>query len=417
MKKITAAIWLAILMLAAPLVVSGDVSRVAPISSTMSIKAGYYVLKPACAPKRALTIRKYSPNKYATTVSHTYTKNRSQAFYIEPSTGGTYKIKNLKSGLVLSVKNASKEPRAVVRQTSWGSYNSQRWYFIKQGSYVRVQSSISKNFLTVQASQSANDAKVYTYTYKKNMSGQKWKLVKYVPKSSTPSSNRKYEKTINGKKTLTSFLQNALVPCGRTLYIWGGGHGDSDASLIGYQSSWNTFFKENATPSYDYNKTRWMYGKGLDCSGYVAWVTYNTLYTSSHKDWLAETSTNVATLYEKKGWADIKDGQIYKPGDVVSMSGHVWISLGQYADKSVLLIHSSPKGVQLSGTGGTAATKAAYYMKKYFPEWPYDTITKSSYVNYVHKARWKVNGSGILKDPDGLQKMSADQVMKFLLGS
>ena len=240
---------------------------------------------------------------------------------------------------------------------------------------------------------------------------------------SKSSSTRKYAaSTINGKRTLKSYLQNSLVPCGRTLYIWGGGWDDSDASVIGYQSQWNTFFKKHNGASYDYTKYRYSYGNGLDCSGFAAWVIYNTLYTKSGGAWLVYQSTTVAEKYKEKGWATLaknSSDQTYKPGDVVSMNGHVWISLGQCSDKSVLLIHSSPKGVQISGTSGRAATLATYYMKKYFPEWPYDARTVgSSYLKYAGKARWKTSGSGhILSDPDGIQNMSADKVMKTILGS
>ena len=236
-------------------------------------------------------------------------------------------------------------------------------------------------------------------------------------------SSRKYaNKTINGKRTLKTYLQNALVPCGRTLYSWGGGWDDSDASIIGYQEQWQNFFKRHNTPGYDYDDYRYSYGNGLDCSGFAAWTLYNTLYTTSGGAWLVYQSTTVASSYYKKGWVKLaKNGksQTYKPGDVVSMDGHVWISLGECSDGSVLLVHSSPKGCQISGTEGRAAKLAAYYMKKYFPEWPYEARTVgSSYLNYVGKARWKVTGSGhILSDPDGIQKMSADKVMKVLLGS
>ena len=236
-------------------------------------------------------------------------------------------------------------------------------------------------------------------------------------------SSRKYANaTINGKRTLKTYLQNALVPCGRTLYIWGGGWDDSDASIIGYQKKWQKFFKNHATSGYDYTSYRYSYGNGLDCSGFAAWTLYNTLYTESGGDWLVYQSTTVASTYYKKGWAKLSKyakSQTYRPGDVVSMDGHVWISLGECSDGSVLLVHSSPKGVQISGTEGRAAKLAAYYMKKYFPEWPYEARTVgSSYLNYVGKARWKVTGKGhILSDPDGIQKMSADKVMKVLLGS
>ena len=58
-------------------------------------------------------------------------------------------------------------------------------------------------------------------------------------------------------------------------------------------------------------------------------------------------------------------------------------------------------------------------MKKYFPEWPYAARTvSSSYLNYVGKATWRLSGTGhIMSDPDGIQKMSAENVMKAILGS
>lgn len=238
---------------------------------------------------------------------------------------------------------------------------------------------------------------------------------------SSSSTGIKYNSTINGKKTLKSFLQNAMVPVGRTLYIWGGGHGGSDEAVIGYLPGWATFFSEHATSDYDYSNYRYKYGSGLDCSGYVGWVLYNTVHTQSGNDSLTWLSSETAPAYASKGWATLaKNGEdeTFKPGDVVSMSGHVWISLGQYSDGSVLLVHSSPKGVQISGTSGTAYQMADTYMKKYFKSWPYATRqVGSGYLHYVSKARWKVSGSGaLLKDPDGVQKMTPTQVMNLLFG-
>ena len=40
-----------------------------------------------------------------------------------------------------------------------------------------------------------------------------------------------------------------------------------------------------------------------------------------------------------------------------------------------------------------------------------------SYWKYKSRARWKVKGSGhILSDPEGIQDMSAEQVLQLLLG-
>ena len=222
-------------------------------------------------------------------------------------------------------------------------------------------------------------------------------------------------KAVNGKRTLLNYLAMSLVPCGKTLYIWGGGWED-DASQIGYQSSWNSFFDEHATSGYDYTNYRYKYWNGLDCSGFVGWVIYNTLYTKSGGPFLVYQSTTVASNYKKKGWCKLTNDDNFKPGDVVSMNGHVWISLGQCSDRSVVVMHSSPKGVQISGTSGRAAKLANYYMSKYFRSWPYEARTVGSgYLNYEGKARWNVSG-GVLSDPDGIQNMTADQVLKILLG-
>ena len=84
------------------------------------------------------------------------------------------------------------------------------------------------------------------------------------------------------------------------------------------------------------------YYAGLDCSGFAAWVLYNTLYTRSGGSWLVYQSTEVASKYNSKGWVSLSTNNgnaSFKPGDVVSMNGHVWISLGECSDGSVLLVH------------------------------------------------------------------------------
>ena len=233
--------------------------------------------------------------------------------------------------------------------------------------------------------------------------------------------SKKTRKGAPGKRTIKAYLQNALVPCGRTLYIYGGGWGSYGAK-IGYQSSWKEFFEDHAGSGYRYQNYKFKRSKGFDCSGFAGWTLYNTLYSRSGKGGLAVSSSVVAKNYASKGWATLaknsKD-KIFKPGDVVSKGGHVWISLGQCSDGSVLIIHSTPQsGVQISGTRGKAADLARYYMKKYFPNWPYTAKQMgSSYWKYKSRARWKVKGSGsILSDPDGIQEMSGEQVLQLLLG-
>ena len=49
--------------------------------------------------------------------------------------------------------------------------------------------------------------------------------------------------------------------------------------------------------------------------------------------------------------------------------------------------------------------------------WPFPVKQYGSgYLTYVGKATWKVDGSGILTDPEGLQKKSAEQVCKIIFG-
>lgn len=327
--------------------------------------------------------------KYATTYDgFNYAKVYSYHYYIKkyPAVFKTYKLDDLKV-----LENFVKKGTANKRQAN-AKFNVAR--------FIKANPALKKKYGT-------NYLRYYRY------------YCKYGDPSGTI--NRKYEKTINGKRTLKSYLQNAMVPVGRTLYIWGGGWGGTDTSIIGYQSSWKSFFNEHKGEDYDYNGYRFNYGKGLDCSGFAAWTLYNTLYTKDKQAELVTQSTTVASSYAKKGWATLStdpSNATFRPGDVVSMNGHVWISLGQFSDGSILLVHSSPKGVQISGTSGKAGEYAKYYMKKYFPEWPYEARTVgSSYFNYAGKARWKVSGKGaIMSDPDGIQKMSAAKVMETLFG-
>ncbi len=423
-------------LLIAPVTASADISRTTPITTRATIAKGYYALIPKSVPERALSIQNSSTKPYAPAVSRTWQKLSGQIFYITPTAGGTYLIRTLRTMQALSVKNQSTSANAPVYQTYWCGYNYQRWFFLKRGSYYHIQSSISKKCIGILGDRTTNNAPIGICKYSAGKASQLWKLVRIS--NVTPPAQPTAPGTVNGRKTLITYLKNALVPCGRTLYIWGGGWGGTgkDTSKIGYQSGWSTFFKNNAKPGYDYTKFRYKYGSGLDCSGFARWTLYNTVFTksgidttqynaskSASIDWgTPDHSTGVAKKYASMGWATYKSNgsdQTFKPGDVVSMDGHVWISLGQYSDGSVLVIHSSPKGVQISGTAGTAARQAAYYMKKYFPQWPYAARTvSSSYLKYVGKARWKVSGSGILlRDPEGVQKMSPAKVMKILLGT
>lgn len=75
------------------------------------------------------------------------------------------------------------------------------------------------------------DGKTYTFDSKGLLISSEDDYNKPVPPS-TPTSER----------TVKNYLLNALQPVGRTLYIWGGGHNDTDStrkgiSLSGHHSS------------------------------------------------------------------------------------------------------------------------------------------------------------------------------------
>lgn len=151
--------------------------------------------------------------------------------------------------------------------------------------------------------------------------------------------------------------------------------------------------------------------------------------TYSEKTGYVLSSTNMASNYASRGWGTyIRNAKVtsYKVGDIVSMSGHVWICLGQCSDGSILLIHSTPNaGVQISGTvssNGVANSQAyqiaSEYMKTYFPYWSKYYSAKSCGNSYFkgNVMRWNLT-SGVLRDPDGISNMSPEEVLQSILGN
>lgn len=241
----------------------------------------------------------------------------------------------------------------------------------------------------------------------------------------------------SGGRTVRNLLQNAMKPCGRTLYIWGGGWGD-DSQKIGYLSSWNDFFMSHATSTYNRHDYEYSYWSGLDCSGYVSWAIYNALFTEDNEYNLLYSngtyynSSLIAGHLSDLGWTSLSKSSsvsAFKPGDIVSKDGHVIIIIGTCSDGSAVFIHSSPAngtyggGVQISGTtdrNGNADSEgyrlAETYMNRYFFEWPYGTacVSQNYILTYVNKGTWITSGKGIMTDPDGLQNKSAAEVLKSI---
>lgn len=231
-----------------------------------------------------------------------------------------------------------------------------------------------------------------------------------------------------GDHSIQNLLMTALQPVGKTMYIWGGGWNEADngageeAVKFGVSKTWEEFAaKQNS--AYDYNTTRYQIHNGLDCSGYMGWLVYNVIENEEGKAGYVMKSTEMAPKLAEKGfgtYAAVGTVSTWKAGDVASMQGHVWLSLGTCEDGSVLLVHASPPGVKISGTllangsRSKAVELAENIMKNNYADWynrypdctvPYSYLTKSGVFSW---------GVDTLSDEWKFREMSAEEVAKQL---
>lgn len=275
-----------------------------------------------------------------------------------------------------------------------------------------------------------------------------------------------------GTKTLKNFLATALEPVGTGLYIYGGTwdwqdvDSSNQAATIGIPQSWIDFFqsqdasftyrdkdgkdanKDAAHSYYPYGEWNQYYYAGVDCSGYVAWVLYNTMNTVSGAAGYVEGAKKMAQSCTTRGWGTLTTrfgtptnhaDSDFHPGDIFSMNGHVWICLGTCDDGSIVFMHSTPSdskagqpggGVQISalnpkntGKNCEAYRLASYYMAKFFPVWSarYDAVLKG-YEDYTSfskpecgKFSWSLDGAnGSLTDPEGYASKTPAQILADL---
>ncbi len=260
-----------------------------------------------------------------------------------------------------------------------------------------------------------------------------------------------------GEKTLLNFLKTAMEPVGTTLYIYGGGWDWQDvgssiqARTIGVSPDWVRFFneqdesftykekdgnKENADPKtsyYPYGEYNEYYYAGLDCSGYVGWVLYNTFETEDMKNGYVMGSTGTAKKLAARGFGEwTQEITEMKPGEMMSMNGHIWISLGTCADGSTLILHSTPSrsrtnqpggGVQISAIGKSdtceAYKLADEYMSKYYPEWyrryPIYLCDPDVYFTFTGENAGKFTWSNdVLSDSENVWDMTPEEVLKAI---
>ncbi|MCR5469177.1 MAG: hypothetical protein K6F37_09465 [Lachnospiraceae bacterium] len=263
-----------------------------------------------------------------------------------------------------------------------------------------------------------------------------------------------------GEKTLANFIKTALMPVGTTLYVYGGGWDWQDegssiqATTLGVSYDWVRFFNEqdenytykNENPTvsyYPYGEYNEYYYAGLDCSGFLGWSIYNTFETASGNEGYVGSSTKFAKRLSEYGWGSFTrsldqtaNGYKTKPGDVMSISGHVWISLGTCDDGSTLVLHSTAGAKSVTGQpgGGVEIGAIGYsrdceaykiadkYMSSHYPQWysRYHVYLcdPETYFNLDNENAglfsWDVNaGSSGLSDNEGIQNMKPDEVLEY----
>lgn len=217
-------------------------------------------------------------------------------------------------------------------------------------------------------------------------------------------------------KNVTNFLKTALKPAHRTMYIWGGGWRESgDLFRIGLNPKWEEFYSLQNS-GYDFKEHRFEREHGLDCSGYVGWVMYNFFGIDDKTDYVTFAKSQAAMFAEMGLGEYIPETKCFEPGDIVSGNDHVYIVVKQCRDDSVILLHSSPPGVQLCAAdnkcgSSKAACLVKCYTEKYYPEWykKFGFCTRGpEYLRNVSVFRWH---KSILPDIDCLKQMSPERVL------
>ncbi len=236
--------------------------------------------------------------------------------------------------------------------------------------------------------------------------------------------------------SVLNMLKTAAMPLGKTMYIYGGGWNEEDTGAgrecltYGLSPKWVSFAnnqnKAYNYKAYDYKTHKEVVHLGLDCSGYVGWVLYNTL--RDNRAYVFKSTEAVKRLAEMGIGTRIPRNRVKKrrAGDIMSAAcgccAHVYICVGECNDGSLVLLHSSPNGVQLSGTyspDGNAASRAVSlaekYMNKYYPRWMkrYPNVTRNTdYLTHYEQLE-----NNFLNDNEQLRAMEAEKILEHIFKS
>lgn len=211
------------------------------------------------------------------------------------------------------------------------------------------------------------------------------------------------------------------------MYIYGGGWNDEDtaagveARTIGESTTWRRFFNTQGA-HYDFKTFLHCSCLGLDCTGYIGWALYNLFNTKSGHNGYVFESRILGYRLQDMGLGKVTDAArvtSHRCGDIFfsPLYRHAYISLGECSDKSVVLLHSSPPGVMLSGTSSpygsySLATKyATRFMRKNYPQWslkfPCCNRGKEYLANY-HRLRFSAS---VVADPENFFLKNPHQIL------
>ena len=239
---------------------------------------------------------------------------------------------------------------------------------------------------------------------------------------------------------ISDVVNHALEPLGKTLYVWGGGWNAADtgsgetALYEGIWPQWEQYY-ENNKYNYSYlpGQTAWKNGNresrffGLDCSGYLGWLVYNSVQKGRNDSGYVVSSAKLADSLAGYGLGSASKCTVnsaFYPGDIVSINGHCFLCLGQCQDGSVLILHSTPNGgVQMSGTvNGSCPSEASKlaqaFMKQYYPDWwSYFGKEGRQSVNaaqYLNGTKFSWQNSGSVYDSEQLRAKTAEQILDYI---
>ena len=435
------------------------------------IGGNYYYFKPSTGytvsgfVKTSSTVVRYFSSGSYTMATGCMKNSKGEKWYFTPSTGIMYRgLKKIgayyyyfdgttgaaKSGFLTAANGNVRyfRGKTYVMATGWlGSSSGKRYYFAKNTGVMY------KGFKTV-------DGKTYYFNPKTGVVTTGWvkengKTYYINPSTTTITTGTKL---IDGKyyvfdsngvmtgsytdssnsgptaptsaRTLKNYLAGALQPVGRALYVWGGGW--TDSTRKGVSPTWVSWYNSQ-TSSYNYNNYRDLTTanriKGLDCSGFVGWASYQVMHTKSGEGGgYTVVSGDIGSYYQNTlKWGRIVNQNYLsqtkwkmQPGDIGYDSGHTWIVLGQCSDKSAVIVHSTPQaGCQIAGTctpDGDYDSQAVALAKTYMSR--YKGYTKYEYHpscgNYIRRGNYLRWYSSTLSDPDGYKNKTAAQILADL---